>query len=89
MGSQEMAPTGRQFAQHERKLLLAQTGLGPKVLERLEAVGFRSLAQLRAAGADQVVQQVCEAGGGVGWANRRQALARALRAAAQEPQHGA
>jgi len=73
----------RRFPHFERKLLLAQAGVGECVLQRLESVGFGSLAELRQAGPEQAVLRVCEAGGGSGWTNRRRALARALHAASQ------
>lgn len=65
--------------------MLAQPGIGPIVIERLEAAGFSSLAQLRAAGADAAVRAVCARVGSAAWANRRQALECVIRRSTQAP----
>ena len=70
------------FGDAERQLLLVQTGLGPTVIERIEAAGFVTLESLRLAGVDQVVGAVCARLGSTAWANRRRALQRALACAA-------
>jgi len=70
---------GPQFAEHERRHLLAEPGIGPLVVTRLEQAGFHSLATLREAGADHVVRTICASVGSRAWANRRDALERALR----------
>jgi hypothetical protein len=68
-----------QFAEHERRHLLSEPGIGPMVITRLEQAGFHSLATLREAGADHVVKTICARVGSRAWANRRDALDRALR----------
>lgn len=66
------------FPDHERRLLLAQPGIGPTVIARLEAAGVHSLQALRGAGIRVVVQAVCSGLGTGAWSNRRKALERAL-----------
>jgi hypothetical protein len=66
------------FPPAERQRLLALPRIGPRVVARLESVGFRSLAGMRAAGLDAVVQAVCQQVGSRAWTNRRRALAPAL-----------
>lgn len=68
----------RGFVPAERARLLAMPHIGPGVLERLEAAGFDSVAALRQAGVDRVVDLVCRQVGRSCWANRRKPLARAL-----------
>ena len=67
-----------QFPEHERRLLLAEPGIGPQVLERLERAGVHSLAQLQHMGVLPAVLLICAAVGSIGWANRRRPLERAL-----------
>jgi nucleotidyltransferase/DNA polymerase involved in DNA repair len=43
------------FTAQERTALLACKGVGPKVIERLEQMGFSALAQLREASVDDIV----------------------------------
>ncbi|MCB1997865.1 MAG: hypothetical protein H6933_12815 [Burkholderiaceae bacterium] len=62
----------------DRACLLRLPQIGPKVVDRLEAAGFDSLATMRRAGLDAVVKAVCSQVGNRAWANRRRALARAL-----------
>jgi predicted Fe-Mo cluster-binding NifX family protein len=45
------------FTAQERTALLACKGVGPKVIERLEQMGFSALAQLREASVDDIVAQ--------------------------------
>lgn len=66
------------FAEHERRLLLAEPGIGPAVIERLERAGIHSLAQLREAGVGEAVLKVCATLGSIAWANRRRPLERVL-----------
>jgi hypothetical protein len=66
------------FAEHERRLLLAEPGIGPQVVQRLEGAGIHSLAQLREAGVPRAVMAVCSSVGSIGWANRRRPLERVL-----------
>ncbi len=77
------------FPSAERRLLLHTSGIGPKVLQRLEEAGIDSLAAIHAAGVDGVIEQVSRQMPGDAWRNRRGALGRALRAwsgeAAEQP----
>lgn len=45
------------FTAQERTALLACKGVGPKVIERLEQMGFSSLDQLSEASVDDIVAQ--------------------------------
>jgi nucleotidyltransferase/DNA polymerase involved in DNA repair len=63
--------------------LLQAPGVGPKVLQRLEQVGVRSLAELMRRGVEPTVAAICAETGHRGWANRRDALVRALTDAAR------
>jgi hypothetical protein len=72
----------QRFPPQERRLLLVTPGIGPKVVERLEAAGFASLSALRAAGADAVTERAVAQQGCDAWRNRRRAIARALVASA-------
>jgi hypothetical protein len=66
------------FPERERRLMLAEPGIGPLVLDRLEREGIHSLAQLRETGVAQAVLAVCTSVGSIAFANRRRALERAL-----------
>ena len=66
------------FPHDERRHLLAMPGIGPVVMTRLEQAGFHSLAAIRAAGAERVVEAVMQQVGSLAWNNRRAALERAL-----------
>ncbi len=68
------------FPPEERQLLLRTPGLGEVIVQRLEAEGIASLAQLRSLGTEHVLDRV----GRGAWCNRRRALARALEAAARQ-----
>jgi len=66
------ADTAMTFTDHERQILLATKGVGPKVIERLEELGVGGFARL--AQADAAV--VCAGAAGVGstcWKNSPQA----------------
>lgn len=73
------------FADHERRLLLAEPGIGPQVVQRLEGAGIHSLAQLRESGVPRAVMAVCSSVGSIGWANRRRPLERVLDRIAVRP----
>lgn len=75
------------FAPEERAHLLSAPQIGPRLLARLEAAGFGSLAQMRAEGAASVMSRVWERGGHRVLANRIRAMERAL--AAWPPAHAA
>lgn len=66
------------FSDAERRHLLAQPGLGPVVVQRLESAGVSSLDALRQRGVDRVIDLLCRSGGSASWRNRRRALARAV-----------
>ena len=73
------------FQDHERRMLLAQPGIGPMVIARIEATGIHSLDALQLAGVQLVVEKVCLGLGTVAWSNRSRALARALAHLASSP----
>jgi hypothetical protein len=60
------------------QLLLRAPGVGPGVVRRLEQVGVQSLSDLVRRGVDPTVSAICAETGHQGWANRRDALVRAL-----------
>jgi hypothetical protein len=66
------------FSPQDRKLMLATTGVGLCMVQRLEDAGFTSIAQMRALGAQRVVTAMCEFVGDDAWANRRRAIQRVL-----------
>jgi hypothetical protein len=68
----------KRFPEEERRRLLAQPGIGPTVIARLEAAGIHSLQALRSIGIRAVVDAVCAGLGSAAWSNRRRALERAL-----------
>jgi len=69
-------------------MLLAQPGIGPTVIARIEAAGIHSLAALQLAGVRSVVEMVCLGLGTVAWSNRSRALARALEHLESDSRHG-
>ncbi|MDT7838585.1 helix-hairpin-helix domain-containing protein [Aquabacterium sp. OR-4] len=71
-------PTFRRFSEPERLLLLRERGVGERVVERLEAAGYGSIARIHEAGVDTVVHSIAQACGSRSWANRRRALQRVL-----------
>ncbi|MDE2369218.1 MAG: hypothetical protein KGN16_09610 [Burkholderiales bacterium] len=66
------------FNETERRQLINAPGIGPRVVERLEQVGFDSLAAMQRSGTDAVVERVCRMLGSNAWTNRRRALNRLL-----------
>lgn len=66
------------FDPQDRARLLVLPQIGPQVIERLEAAGYCSLADMKAAGIDRVVAAVCRQLGNRAWENRRRALLRAM-----------
>lgn len=66
------------FSDIDRKMLATEAGMGDRVIERLEEVGFYSLEQMRIVGASRVVDAVCSYLGSTAWRNRRRALERAV-----------
>lgn len=72
------------FAAAERRLLLAQPGIGERMLARLEQSGIDSIAALREQGVARIAAEVSAQLGTPTWRNRVRALERAL-AALQPP----
>ena len=68
------------FVSSEKLVLLSVKGVGPKVVERLEQMGFTSLAQLADADATDILSQGAALTGSSCWKNSPQANA-AIRAA--------
>jgi hypothetical protein len=66
------------FDPTEARRLMTLPQIGPQVIRRLEDAGYRSLADIRRAGLDEVVAAVCGQVGNRAWANRRRALERAI-----------
>lgn len=73
----DAAPIAR-FSAAERNRLLLERGIGPTLVSRLERAGFSSIAALRQAGADRVVDAIAEALDAPGWRNRLRALDRVI-----------
>lgn len=63
------------FTPEERLKLLAVKGVGPKVIERLEQMGFSSLSQLADADAKDILSQGAALAGSSCWKNSPQAKA--------------
>ncbi|WP_095161728.1 Pathogenicity locus [Pseudomonas sp. Irchel 3F5] len=63
------------FSPAERAALLAVKGVGPTVVDRLEQLGFHSLAQLSQADALDIVTQAAALVGSSCWKNSPQARA--------------
>lgn len=63
------------FSAQERTALLACKGVGPKVIERLEQMGFSSLDQLSGAAVDDILAQGAALVGSTCWKNSPQAKA--------------
>ncbi|PSS59013.1 Pathogenicity locus [Pseudomonas sp. BBP2017] len=63
------------FPANERAALLAVKGVGPTVVERLEQLGYYSLAQLSQADALEIVIQAASLVGSSCWKNSPQARA--------------
>ena len=63
------------FSAVERSALLRVTGVGPKVIERLEQMGFSTLQQLADADARDILAQGAELSGSSCWKNSPQAKA--------------
>lgn len=77
------------FPLTDRKFMLMVPGIGPAVIQRLEAAGIHSLTELAHVGPDKAVGRVCAQLGTCAWENRRKALLTALRLAElQLPQEG-
>ena len=71
------------FSTAEREQLLAVKGVGPTVLQRLEQLGYSSLAQLAQADARQIVEAAAGLVGSSCWKNSPQARSAIQAAIAQ------
>lgn len=63
------------FSTTERQALLSLKGVGPKVIERLEQLGFHSLTDLKNSTVDDITQQAASMVGSTCWKNSPQAKA--------------
>jgi predicted flap endonuclease-1-like 5' DNA nuclease len=63
------------FEPEERKTLLGVKGVGPKVIERLEQMGYRTLLQLADSDAADILAQGASLTGSSCWKNSPQAKA--------------
>lgn len=63
------------FADHERQQLLALKGVGATVIQRLEEMGFSSLAELRETDAASLLHAGAQLTGSSCWKNSPQARA--------------
>jgi predicted flap endonuclease-1-like 5' DNA nuclease len=61
------------FQNQDRELLLKVKGVGPKVIERLEQIGFSSLEDLAEAKSTEITKWVSEELGATCWRNSPQA----------------
>lgn len=61
------------FSEMEKNALLSVKGVGPKVVERLEQMGFSSLRQLADADARDILAQGAALSGSSCWKNSPQA----------------
>lgn len=66
------------FDPRDRLVLLKSPQIGPRVIQRLEEVGVRSIGELILRGVEPTVREICLRERQPAWANRRGALARAL-----------
>ncbi|GAA6142552.1 helix-hairpin-helix domain-containing protein [Hydrogenophaga sp. 5NK40-0174] len=78
MANTDSATTRPRFSDEERARMLALKGVGPTVIQRLEEIGFSSLAELAEVEPTDVNRQVASMLGATCWANSplaRQAIA--------------
>lgn len=61
------------FQNQDRELLLSVKGVGPKVIERLEQIGFSSLEDLAEASSTEITKWVSDELGSTCWRNSPQA----------------
>lgn len=61
------------FTEQKKKSLLAQKGIGPTVLKRLQEMGFDNVEKLAEANADFILQLGAEITGSTCWKNSPQA----------------
>ncbi|WP_307945446.1 helix-hairpin-helix domain-containing protein [Pseudomonas mosselii] len=75
------------FNAHERAVLLAVKGVGPTVVQRLEQLGYDSLARLAGADALQIVSEAAGLLGSSCWKNSPQARGAIQAAIARAREH--
>ncbi len=63
------------FPPAERETLLAIKGVGPRIIARLEQLGYDSLAELAGACVDEIVREASQLVGSTCWRNSPQARA--------------
>ncbi|MFV0337186.1 MAG: helix-hairpin-helix domain-containing protein [Chthoniobacterales bacterium] len=63
------------FTDQERNLLLGIKGVGPKVIERLEQIGFSTFEDLAASNSAEITKWISEELGSTCWRNAPQARA--------------
>jgi len=63
------------FTDQDRSILLSVKGVGPKVIDRLEQMGFSRMDQLAAADATDLLAQGASLTGSTCWKNSPQAKA--------------
>ena len=72
------------FSESEKTVLLGVKGVGPKVVERLEQMGFVTLSQLASANISNILEHGANITGSTCWKNSPQAksaIASAIQAA--------
>jgi hypothetical protein len=67
--ARKFIPAKTGFAPGERARMLALKGVGPAVVQRLEEIGFRALAEFRGADAGIVTRRVADHMGSTCWHN--------------------
>ncbi|AMK30806.1 helix-hairpin-helix domain-containing protein [Pseudomonas mosselii] len=75
------------FNAHERAVLLAVKGVGPTVVQRLEQLGYDSLARLAGADALRIVSEAAGLVGSSCWKNSPQARGAIQAAIARAREH--
>ena len=75
------------FNAHERAVLLAVKGVGPTVVQRLEQLGYDSLARLAGADALQIVSEAAGLVGSSCWKTSPQARGAIQAAIARAREH--
>ena len=70
------------FSPEEKTSLLAEKGIGPTVLQRLQQMGLDNLTVLAAADVDHILEQGAALSGSICWKNSPQARA-AMQAAVE------
>jgi predicted RecB family nuclease len=63
------------FSASEKQAMLKLKGVGATVIQRLEQIGFNSLAELQTADAESITKQIADMMGSTCWHNSPQARA--------------